>query len=130
MERQELMSRSSITWQSVWIQIDLGNHFLVGGQYREWSDLPQEYADSTMVKAQIEAAAAEVDYVIFAGDINLDAARGADKKYGRRCLLLAHYNAMAEVNMRHLMTGVTYRSHGCQVMERQELMSRSSITCT
>jgi hypothetical protein len=37
--------------QSVWIQIDLGNRFLVGGLYREWSDLPQEYAASTMVKA-------------------------------------------------------------------------------
>jgi hypothetical protein len=60
--------------QSVWIQINLGNRFLVGGLYRQWSDLPQEYAASTMVKAQIEAAAAEVDNIIFAGDINLDAA--------------------------------------------------------
>jgi hypothetical protein len=28
--------------QSIWIQIDLGNRVLVGGLYREWSDLPQE----------------------------------------------------------------------------------------
>ncbi len=79
--------------QSIWIQIDLGNRVLVGGLYREWSDLPQEYAASNRVKDQMEAAAAEVDNVIFAGDINLDAARGTDKKYGRRCLLLAHASA-------------------------------------
>jgi hypothetical protein len=63
--------------QSVWIQIDLGNPFLVGSLYREWSDLPQEYAASTMVKTQIEAAAAEVKNIIFVGDINLHAPRGA-----------------------------------------------------
>jgi hypothetical protein len=110
--------------QSVWIQIDLGNRFLVGGLYREWSDLPQEYAASTMVKAQMEAAAAEVDNIIFAGDINLDAARGVDKKYRRRCLLLAHDNVMAEANMRYLTTGVTYRSHGRH--EREEEMRNAA----
>jgi hypothetical protein len=26
--------------QSIWIQVDLGNCFLVGGLYREWSDRP------------------------------------------------------------------------------------------
>jgi hypothetical protein len=57
----------------------LGNRVLVGGLYRECSDLPQ-YAASNRVKDQIEAAAAEVDNVIFTGDINLDAARGTDKK--------------------------------------------------
>jgi hypothetical protein len=105
----------------------LGNCFLVGGLYREWSDLPQEYAASTMVKTQIEAAAAEVKNIIFAGDINLDAARGADKKYGRRCLLLAHDNVMAEANMRYLTTGVTYRSHGRHEREEGEVRAHASV---
>jgi hypothetical protein len=113
--------------QSIWIQIDLGNRFLVGGLYREWSDLPQEYAASTMVKTQIEAAAAEVENIIFAGDINLDAARGADTKYGQRCLLLAHDNVMAEANMRYLTTGVTYRSHGRHEREEGEARAHESF---
>jgi hypothetical protein len=113
--------------QSIWIQIDLGNRVLVGGLYREWSDLPQEYAASNRVKDQMEAAAAEVDNVIFAGDINLDAARGTDKKYGRRCLLLAHDSAIAEANMRYLMTGVTYRSHGRHEREDGEARAHESI---
>jgi hypothetical protein len=83
--------------QSIRIQIDLRNLVQVGGMYREWSDLPQEYVALYRVKDQIEAAAAkiEVDNIIFAGDINLDAAMGTDKKYGRRCLLLAHDNVIA-----------------------------------
>jgi hypothetical protein len=113
--------------QSIWIQIDLGNRFLVGGLYREWSDLPQEYAASTMVKTQIEAAAAEVENIISAGDINLDAARGADTKYGQRCLLLAHDNVMAEANMRYLTTGVTYRSHGRHEREEGEARAHESF---
>jgi exonuclease III len=28
--------------QSVWVQLDFGNCFLVGGFYREWSNLPQD----------------------------------------------------------------------------------------
>jgi hypothetical protein len=75
--------------QSIWIELDLGNRFLVGSLYREWSNLPQEYAALNRVKDQIEAATAEVDNIVFAGDINLDVARVIDKKYGRRCLLLA-----------------------------------------
>jgi hypothetical protein len=113
--------------QSVWIQINLGNRFLVGGLYREWSDLPQEYGASTMVKAQMEAEAAEVNNIIFAGEINLYAARGANKKYGRRCPLLAHDNVMAEANMRYLTTGVTYRSHGCHVREDGESRAHESV---
>jgi hypothetical protein len=113
--------------QSEWIQIDLGNLFLVGGIYREWSDLPQEYAASTMVKAQMAAAAAEVDNIIFAGDINLDAAKGADKNYRQRCLLLAHDNVMAEANLRYLTTGVTYRSHGRHEREEGEARAHESV---
>jgi endonuclease/exonuclease/phosphatase family metal-dependent hydrolase len=105
----------------------LGKPLPSGGLYREWSDLPQEYAASTMVKAQIEAAAAEVENIISAGDINLDAARGADKKYGRRCLLLAHDNVMAEANMRYLTTGVTYRSHGRHEREEGEARAQESV---
>jgi hypothetical protein len=51
---------------------------------------------------------------------------GANKKYGRRCLLLAHNNVMAEANMRYLTTGVTYRSHGCH--EREEGESRAHLS--
>jgi hypothetical protein len=80
-----------------------------------------------MVKAQMEAAAAEVDNIIFAGDINLDAARGADKKYGQSCLLLAHVNVMAEANMRYLTTGVTYRSHGRHEREEGEARAHKSV---
>jgi endonuclease/exonuclease/phosphatase family metal-dependent hydrolase len=80
-----------------------------------------------MVKAQMEAAAAEVDNIIFAGDINLHAARGADKKYGWRCLLLAHDNVMAEANMRYLTTGVTYWSHGRHDREEGEARAHESV---
>jgi hypothetical protein len=82
--------------QMIWVQVDLGNCFLVGGLYREWSDLPQEYAALTRIKDQIQAAASEVDNIVFAGDVNLDTARRLHKKYGRRCLLLAHDNVLAE----------------------------------
>jgi hypothetical protein len=80
-----------------------------------------------MVKVQMKAAAAKVDNIIFAGAINLDAARGADKKYGRRCLLLAHDNVISEANMRYLTTGVTYRSHGCHVREDGEARAHESV---
>jgi endonuclease/exonuclease/phosphatase family metal-dependent hydrolase len=80
-----------------------------------------------MVKAQIEAAATEVKNIIFAGDINLNAARGADQKYVRRCLLLTHDNVMAEANMRYLTTGVTYRSHGGQEREEGEARAHQSV---
>jgi endonuclease/exonuclease/phosphatase family metal-dependent hydrolase len=92
----------------------------VGGLYREWSNLPQEYGALNRVKDQIEAAAAEVDNTVFAGDVNLDTARQRDKKYGWRCLLIAHDNAIAEANMRYLTTGVTYRSHGLHEREDGE----------
>jgi exonuclease III len=113
--------------QSIWIQVDLGNRFLVGGLYRECSNFPQEYAALNRVKDQIEAAAAKVDNIVFAGDINLDTARRRDKKYGRRCLLLAHDNAIAEANMRYLTTGVTYRSHGLNEREDREARVHESV---
>jgi hypothetical protein len=113
--------------QSIWVQVDLGNHFLVGGLYREWSDLPQEYTALTRIKDQIQAAASEVDNIIFAGDVNLDTARRGDKKYGGRCLLLAHDNAIAEANMRYLTTGVTYRSYGLHKKEDGEARGDESV---
>jgi hypothetical protein len=122
--RQDLMH---LAVQSIWIQLDLGNRFLVGGLYREWSDLPQEDAALNRVKDQIEAAAAEVDNIVFLGDVNLDTARRIDKKYGRRCLLLAHDNAKAEANMRYLTTGVTYRSHGLHEREDGEARVHESV---
>jgi hypothetical protein len=113
--------------QSIWIQIALGNRVLVGGLYREWSDLPQEYAALNRVKDQIEAAADEVDNIIFAGDINLNAAKGTDKKFGRRCLLLVHDNVIAEANMRYLTTGVMYRSHGRHKRQDGEARAHESV---
>jgi hypothetical protein len=84
------------TVQMIWVQVDLGNSFLVGGLYREWSDLPWEYMDHTKIKDQLQAAASEVDNIVFAGDLNHDTARRCDMRYGRRCLMLAQNNAIAE----------------------------------
>jgi hypothetical protein len=102
----------------IWVQV--GNRFLVGGLYREWSDLPGEYAALTRINDQIQAADSKVDNIVFAGDLNLDTSRRGDKRYGRRCLLLAHDNAIAEANMRYLTTGVTYRLHGLHKREDGE----------
>jgi hypothetical protein len=113
--------------QSVWVQLDFGNCFLVGGFYREWSNLPQEYPALTRIKDQIKAATAEVDNIVFASDVHLDTATRGDKKYGRRCLLLAHDNAIAEANMRYLTTGVTYRSHGLHKREDGEARGHESV---
>jgi hypothetical protein len=71
--------------------------------------------------------AAEFDNIVFAGDINLHAARGIDKKYGWRCHLLAHDNAKAEANMMYLTTGVTYRSHGRHEREDGEARAHESV---
>jgi hypothetical protein len=81
---------------------------------------PREYAALTRIKDQIQAAASEVDNIVFAGYVNLDTARRGDKRYVRRCLLLTHDNAIAEANMRYLTTGVTYRLHGLHKKEDGE----------
>jgi hypothetical protein len=90
-------------------------------------DIPQEYAALNRVKDQIQAAAAKVDNIVFSGNVNLDTARRSDKKYGRRCLLLAHDNAIAEANIRYLMTGVTYWSHGLHKREDGEARVHKSV---
>jgi hypothetical protein len=96
------------TVQSTWIQVDLVTEisayssqqqqqqytpakgkvtrFLICCLYREWSDLARESTALSRVRDQLQAAAAEVDNIIFAGDINLDTARRSDMRYGRRCL--------------------------------------------
>jgi hypothetical protein len=122
--RQDLMH---LAVQSVWVQVDLGNCFLVGGLYREWSDLPQEYAALNRIKDQIQAAAVKVDNIVFAGEVNRDTARQVNKKYGRRCLLLAHDNAIEEANMRYLTTGVTYRLHGLHKRKDGEARGHESV---
>jgi hypothetical protein len=76
--------------------------------YREWLDLARETAALSKVREQLQAAAAEVDNVLFAGNINLDTARRGDVRYGHRCLMLAHDSAVADSDMRYLETGVTY----------------------
>jgi hypothetical protein len=70
------------TVQTIWIQLDFGTEmsayssqqqqqqqnptrgkatcFLIGGIYREWSDLPREYTALARVKDQLQAAASEV----------------------------------------------------------------------
>jgi hypothetical protein len=115
--------------QTIWIQVDLekGNRFLIGGLYRVWSNLPREYAALTRIKDQLQAAASEVDNIVFAGEVNLDAARRCDMRYGRRCLMLAQDNAIAELNMRYLTTGVTYRSHGLHKREDGEARGQESV---
>jgi hypothetical protein len=101
--------------------------FLICGMYREWLDLARESTALSKVRDQLQAAAAEVDNVIFAGDINLDTARRSDVRYGHRCLMLVHNNAVAESNMRYLEMGVMYRSHGQHVREDGEVRGHESV---
>jgi hypothetical protein len=101
--------------------------FLVCGMYREWSDLIRESMALSRVRDQLQAAAAEVDNVIFAGDINLDTARRSDMRYVRRCLMLVHDNAVADSNMRYLETGVTYHSNGQHLREDGEVRGHESV---
>jgi endonuclease/exonuclease/phosphatase family metal-dependent hydrolase len=79
------------------------------------------------VRDQLQAAAAKFNNIIFAGDVNLDRARRCDMRYGRRCLMLAHDNAVAEANMRYLTTGVTYRSHGQHKREDGKVRVHESV---
>jgi hypothetical protein len=79
------------------------------------------------VREQLEAAAAVVDNVVFAGNINLDTARRYDVRYGCRCLMLAHHSALADSNMRYFETGVTYRSQGQHVREDGEAKRQESF---
>jgi hypothetical protein len=65
--------------------------------------------------------------IIFADDINLNTARRCDVRYGRKCLMLVHNNAVAESNMRYLETGVTYRSHSRHVREDREVRGHKSV---
>jgi hypothetical protein len=109
------------------VDLEKGTRFLIGGLYREWSDLPREYTALTMIKDQLQAAASKVDNIVFAGDVNLDTARRCNMRYGLRCLMLAHNNAIAEANMRDLTTGVTYRSHGIHKREDGEARGHESV---
>jgi hypothetical protein len=93
---------------------------LIGGLYRDWSNLPREYTALTRIKDQLQAAASKVNNIVFAGDVNLNTARRCVMRYCRRCLMLAHNNAIAEANMRYLATGVMYRSHGLHKREDGE----------
>jgi exonuclease III len=68
--------------QTIWVQVNFGNHFLIGRLYREWSDLPREYTALTRIKDQLQAAASKVDNIVLAGDVNLDTARRCDMRYG------------------------------------------------
>jgi hypothetical protein len=119
--------------QTIWIQLDLGTEMSAYSsqqqqqKHREWFDLPREYTSLARVKDQLQAAASKVDNIIFAGDVNLDTARRCDMTYGRRCLLLAHNNAIAEANMRFLTTGGTYRSHGQHKREDGEVRGHESV---
>jgi hypothetical protein len=125
--------------QSVWIQLDIqgtqpqgtrgppGTRVLIGSLYREWLDLVLETAALSKVREQLQAASAEKDNVVLAGDMNLDTARRLDVRYRRRCLMLAHDTAVAESNMRYLETGITYRSHGRHVREDGKAREQESI---
>jgi hypothetical protein len=81
--------------QSIWIQLDLaqstprrkgtpgppGPRVLIGGLYREWLDLALETTALSQVREQLQAASAEVDNVVLAGDVNLNTARRYDVRY-------------------------------------------------
>jgi endonuclease/exonuclease/phosphatase (EEP) superfamily protein YafD len=92
-----------------------------------WADLARETTALSKVREQLQAASAEVDNVVLAGDINLDTARRCDVRYRHRCLMLAHDSAVADANMRYLETGITYRSHGQHVREDGEAREHKSI---
>jgi hypothetical protein len=62
------------------------------------------------VREQLQAASAEVDNIVLAGNVNLD-----------------HDNAVADANMRYLETGITYRSHGRHVREDGKAREYESI---
>jgi hypothetical protein len=79
------------------------------------------------IKDQLQAAASEVDNIVFAGDVNLDTARRCDMRYSRRCLMFAYANAIAEANMRYLTKGVTYRSQGQHKREDGEVRGHESV---
>jgi hypothetical protein len=87
----------------------------------------REYTALARVRNQLQAAATEFDNIIFAGDVNLDTARRCNMRYGRRCLMLAHDNAVAEANMRYLTTGVTYRSYGQHKREDGEVRGHELV---
>jgi hypothetical protein len=79
------------------------------------------------VREQLQAASAETDNFVLAGDVKLDTARQLNMRYRRRCLMLAHYTAVAEANMRYLETGITYRSQGRQVREEGKAREHESV---
>jgi hypothetical protein len=106
---------------------DPGTRVLIGGLYREWSDLALETTAMVKVREQLQAASTEVDNVVLAGDVNLDTASRCDVRYRRRCLMLAHNSTVADANMRYLETGITYRSHGRHMREDGKAREHESI---
>jgi hypothetical protein len=113
--RNDLMHQAV---QMIWVQVDLGNCFLVGGLYRERSDLPGEYAALTRIKDQIQAAASKVDNIVFGATSTSTRTGGATRGMaGEAFCSRAQDNAIAEANMRYLTTGVTYRWHGLHKKE-------------
>jgi endonuclease/exonuclease/phosphatase family metal-dependent hydrolase len=90
-------------------------------------DLAWEMTALSKVREQLQAASAEVDNVILAGNFNLDTDRRCDVRYRRRCLVLAHDSAVADSNMRYLETGITYQSHGQHVREEGGAREHESV---
>jgi hypothetical protein len=91
------------------------------------ANTPRSASGLTTAREQLQAAAAEVDNVVLAGDINLDTARRCDMRNGRRCLMPAHDSTVADSNMKYLETGITYRSHGQHVREDGEARGHESV---
>jgi hypothetical protein len=125
--------------QSVWIQLYFqgnprqgtrgppGTRVLVCGLYKEWSDLARETTALSKVREQLQAASAEVDNVVLAGNINLDTSRRCNVRYRRRCLMLAHDSAVADSNMKYMETGILYRSHSQHMREDGEAREHESV---
>jgi hypothetical protein len=100
---------------------------LVGGLYRERSNLGLETIALGKFKTQLHAATSESDKVIFTGDVNLDMSRRLDTRYRGRCLMLAHDTAVAAADMRYLETGIMYRSQGLHLRDDGKAREHESV---
>jgi endonuclease/exonuclease/phosphatase family metal-dependent hydrolase len=111
--RPDLMSP---TIQSVWVQLSGRCCVIVGGVYREHRPAAsgeEHMAALDAIVAQLAAARAASDDVVFMGDFNLDTARKADYRYSNHRLMLYLDKLTEASNMWYLPhPGTTYRSHG------------------
>jgi hypothetical protein len=94
---------------------------LVGGLYRQWGkwsdggldrSVPLQREQMGTFLQQVEMAAAASRAVVVLGDVNLDAAREADKTYKHKQMLGEFQAGMSKAGLVYHRTGNTYTSHG------------------